>query len=226
MMSLTIRAGSLWVTPRQRLSCRRRTSQSRTRSSKMPVTPPSTRAVRCGAGYAPGRPGRPAVRLDCAATRGPRPPGAGRGGPAGGGHARPGQRPLDQPGPRGGCGRARAARARIRDERGCVDDDYGRSQAAAERPGATWPRPLTPRRTRRGPRPKNVPELALSRSIPGGSGRWFGRHQCGGSQAVGLSVNRRWLCARMPRLWLEAVPESGFGEQVDRCGWFGFEFAS
>jgi len=71
---------------------------------------------------------------------------------------------------------------------------------------------------------------------PGGSGWWFGRQQCGGSQAVGLSGARRWLCvdvgsrrrccARMPRLWLEAVPESGFGEQVDRCGRFGFEFAS
>jgi len=131
-----------------------------------PGRPPS-RAVRGGASRAPGRPGRAAVGLDRAATRGPRPSGAGRGGPAGSVHDRAGQRPLDPPGPRGGGGRARAARARTHDERGCVDEDHGRSQAAAERPGATWPWPLTPRRTHRSPRPKNVPGLALSRSTPG-----------------------------------------------------------
>jgi len=131
-----------------------------------PGRPPS-RAVRGGASGAPGRPGRAAVGLDRAATRGPRPSGAGRGGPAGSVHDRAGQRPLDPPGPRGGGGRARAARARTHDERGCVDEDHGRSQAAAERPGATWPWPLNPRRTHRSPRPKNVPGLALSRSTPG-----------------------------------------------------------
>ncbi len=134
---------------------------------------PSTGAVRGRAGRAPGRPGRAAVGLDCPATRGPRPPGAGRGGQAGSVHDRAGQRPLDPPGPGGGCGRARAAGARTCDERGCVDDDdYGRSQAAAERPGATWPRPLTPRRTRRSPWPKNVPRAGSVKVDPR-RGQWL-----------------------------------------------------
>jgi len=132
---------------------------------------PSTGAVGSGAGRAPGRPNQAAVGLDCPATRGPRPPGVGRGGQAGGVQDWPGQRPLDRPGPGGGCGRARAARARIRDEQGCDDDDdddddHGRSQAAAERPGATRPRPLTPRRTRRSPWPKNVPRAGSVKVDP------------------------------------------------------------